>query len=67
MKPPDRNSIHVEPMEEIMGVAWQQAGEYTDILYHKADGMAKIVINRPEGRNAFRPQKVTELEAAFAD
>ena len=50
-----------------MGVAWQQAEDYTDILYYKAEGMAKIVINRPEVRNAFRPQTVTDMEAAFAD
>ena len=50
-----------------MGVAWQQAEDYTDILYYKAEGMAKIVINRPEVRNAFRPRTVTEMEAAFAD
>ena len=50
-----------------MGVAWEQCKEYTDVLYYKAEGMAKIVINRPEVRNAFRPQTVTELEDAFTD
>ncbi len=46
---------------------WQVAGEFTDIKYHKAEGMAKITINRPEVRNAFRPLTVRELIKAFAD
>jgi len=48
-----------------MTVAWQRVREYTDILYEQCDGMAKITINRPEVRNAFRPQTVTELLDAF--
>ena len=36
-------------------VAWLEAGTFTDILYHKAEGIAKITINRPRVRNAFRP------------
>jgi naphthoate synthase len=48
--------------------AWQVAkSTYTDILYHKTDGIAKITINRPEKRNAFRPKTVFELYDAFAD
>src|SRR5574340_548452 len=35
---------------------WQRVRDYTDILFEKVDGMAKITINRPEVRNAFRPQ-----------
>ncbi len=46
---------------------WQIAAEFEDILYHKADGMAKITINRPQVRNAFRPKTITEMIAAFAD
>jgi naphthoate synthase len=46
---------------------WQAIGNYTDILYHKADGMAKITINRPHKRNAFRPETVNELYAAFSN
>ena len=34
---------------------WTIAGDYTDIKYHKMDRIAKITINRPEVRNAFRP------------
>lgn len=48
-------------------VAWQSAGRYTDIFYHKAEGIAKITINRPEVRNAFRPLTVFEMSAALAD
>jgi len=48
-----------------MTVTWQRVREYTDILYEQCEGMAKITINRPEVRNAFRPQTVTELLDAF--
>jgi len=40
--------------------------EFTDIRYEVAEGMAKITIDRPEVRNAFRPQTLFELERAFA-
>jgi naphthoate synthase len=46
-------------------IAWLTAGEFSDILYEKADGIAKITINRPEVRNAFRPQTLAELKDAF--
>jgi len=46
---------------------WQNFNEYKDILYLKADGIAKIIINRPEVRNAFRPQTIVELQSAFSD
>lgn len=47
--------------------AWKVAKTYTDILYHKADGIAKITINRPEKRNAFRPETVMEMHDALID
>ncbi len=46
-------------------VEWRRAGEFEDILYEKASGIAKITINRPEVRNAFRPQTLAELRDAF--
>ena len=39
--------------------------DFTDVVYEVADGMAKITINRPSVRNAFRPQTIIELQAAF--
>lgn len=44
---------------------WIQVKEYEDITYHKADGMARIAFNRPERRNAFRPQTIMEMIEAF--
>ncbi|GDX22526.1 1,4-dihydroxy-2-naphthoyl-CoA synthase [Actinomycetes bacterium] len=40
--------------------------DFTDVRYEIAEGMAKITINRPEVRNAFRPETLTELEKAFS-
>ncbi len=55
------------PHEELYApIEWQPAGEFQDLLYEKADGIAKITINRPEVRNAFRPQTLAELREAFA-
>jgi naphthoate synthase len=48
-----------------MVMEWKPAGEYTDIRYETADGVAKITICRPEVRNAFRPQTLFELSDAF--
>ena len=47
-------------------VEWRPAAEFEDILYERAEGIAKITINRPELRNAFRPQTLAELRDAFA-
>jgi naphthoate synthase len=46
---------------------WRECGNFQDILYHKADGIAKITINRPEVRNAFRPLTVEEMSKALHD
>jgi naphthoate synthase len=44
---------------------WTPAGDYEDIRYETSDGIAKITIDRPDVRNAFRPQTVVELSAAL--
>ncbi len=46
---------------------WFPHGTYEDILYHKMPGIAKITINRPAVRNAFRPLTVDEMSHALRD
>lgn len=52
-------------------ITWSLTGSYEDILYHKGQGalkgIAKITINRPEVRNAFRPLTVKEMSRALED
>jgi naphthoate synthase len=50
-----------------MPLDWIPAGEFSDIEHAKAEGIAKITINRPEVRNAFRPQTVTQMCAAVQE
>jgi naphthoate synthase len=57
---PDPAATTIEP-----GAEWVAEGEWHDIEYHTSDGIAKITINRPEVRNAFRPQTLFELQHAF--
>ena len=51
--------------DETQTIAWQECKSYTDIRFHKWGGIAKITINRPEVRNAFRPQTVVEMMDAL--
>ena len=47
-------------------IEWESAHDgYEDIIYEKADGIARITINRPERHNAFRPPTLAELRDAF--
>ena len=46
---------------------WVTVREYEDITYHKSDGVARIAFNRPEVRNAFRPDTLFEMAEAFRD
>ena len=46
---------------------WQEVKAYEDITYHKAGGVARIAFNRPEVRNAFRPDTLLEMQEAFKD
>lgn len=48
-------------------IPWQTAKTYQDITYKKYNGVARIAFNRPEVRNAFRPNTVDELLDAFND
>jgi naphthoate synthase len=50
-----------------MSFNWKKANDYKDIIYEKMDGIAKVTINRPEVRNAFRPETVIEMYNAFTD
>ena len=48
-----------------MTLDWEKVRDYTDILYDRAEGIARITINRPEVHNAFRPKTIFELIDAF--
>lgn len=50
-----------------MSFNWIKSKSYNDIIYEKMNGIAKITINRPEKRNAFRPETVFEMYDAFSD
>ena len=48
-------------------VAWTETKIYEDVTYHQGDGIARIAFNRPEIRNAFRPQTIDEMTDALLD
>ena len=48
-------------------IQWKSAGAFDDIKFEKADGIAKITINRPEKRNSLPPQTIIEMQEAFED
>tara|TARA_Y100000991_G_scaffold48910_1_gene35138 strand:+ start:888 stop:1727 length:840 start_codon:yes stop_codon:yes gene_type:complete len=48
-------------------INWKTVKEFKDITYKKCDGVARIAFNRPDVRNAFRPQTTSELIEAFND
>ena len=52
----------MNPPSEHAMPSWHAGGDYEDIVYEKADeGIAKVAIDRPEVRNAFRPETVREM------
>jgi naphthoate synthase len=58
----------IDPVEEFRSwplPQFQTLGEFDDIIYEVGEGIARITINRPERRNAFRPQTLFELSDAF--
>lgn len=62
---PERHRLSPPEENLYLPIEWESAAEYKDILYERAESMAKITINRPEVRNAFRPQTLAELRDAF--
>jgi naphthoate synthase len=56
-----------QPAQSTSEILWTESGNYTDIKYHKWEGIAKITINRPHVRNAFRPLTVDEMMQALSD
>jgi naphthoate synthase len=67
MEPGFDEHLHGETNLHAMGIEWTAGeGEYTDIRYElSGDGIAKITIDRPEVRNAFRPQTIVEISQAL--
>ncbi len=54
--------------DDLMKLAdWQEIKPYHDITYHKAEGIARIAFNRPDVRNAFRPQTIDEMTEAVLE
>jgi naphthoate synthase len=63
--PSGRRRSGIGPNVNPVPVEWTQAGEYTDIRYEVAEGIAKLTIDRPEVRNAFRPETLIEISDAL--
>jgi len=58
----------IDPVEQFRSAplpVFRRVGEFEDIILEIGEGIARITINRPEVRNAFRPQTITELSGAF--
>lgn len=61
--PPDALQVKAMASE----IPWQKSGDFTDIVYEKSDGVARVTINRTSRRNAFTPDTVAEMIRAFSD
>ena len=59
-----RNPLQLKPMTQ---PAWKAQGTFSDIIYEKAEGIARVTINRPDRRNAFTPDTIAERMKAFND
>ena len=59
-----RNPLQLKPMTQ---PAWKAQGTFSDIIYEKAEGIARVTINRPDRRNAFTPDTIAEMIKAFND
>jgi naphthoate synthase len=62
---PNRHKDSPPEQDLYAPIEWNAGAEYEDILYERAEGLAKISINRPDVHNAFRPQTLAELRDAF--
>jgi len=60
-------AIRLSGSADVMPVEWKTVKIYSDIRYEKTEGIARVTINRPEKRNAFRPETVGQLFEAFCD
>ncbi len=58
------NPLQLKPMTQ---PAWKAQGTFSDIIYEKAEGIARVTINRPDRRNAFTPDTIAEMMKAFND
>src|SRR4051794_1295242 len=63
--PSGRRRSGIGPNVSPVPVEWTPAGEYADIRYEVAEGIAKLTIDRPEVRNAFRPETLIEISDAL--
>jgi naphthoate synthase len=66
--PPPPSGAPIDPLDDLRTQPlpnWKPIGEYRDIRYEVGEGIARITICRPEVRNAFRPQTLTEMIEAF--
>lgn len=59
-----RNPLQLKTMTQ---PAWKAQGTFSDIIYEKAEGIARVTINRPDRRNAFTPDTIAEMIKAFND
>ena len=59
-----RNPLQLKAMTQ---PAWKAQGTFSDIIYEKAEGIARVTINRPDRRNAFTPDTIAEMIKAFND
>jgi len=57
----------IKKLKKNASIHWISSGKFKDINYHKVNGIAKITINRPQVRNAFRPLTVDEMSQALSD
>ena len=59
----------LDPLDEFRSMTlpvWARVGEFQDVIYEVAEGIARITINRPEVRNAFVPAAISAFVAMTA-